>query len=90
MSFAVWTQKPPFAGADLNPGELVYQVGAYWVVTDKGAPTQQQVDRVVNAETEISNRDQALLDLDAVVKEVPDGPLRDALRAIQRVLGPSN
>lgn len=47
MSFSVWRQQPPFAEASLTSGEHIYQVGAYWIVTDQGTPTQAQIDQVL-------------------------------------------
>jgi len=49
MSFSIWTSAPPFFEGDLTAGERIYQVGAHWVVTDQGAPTQAQIDAVINA-----------------------------------------
>ena len=44
MSFAVWNSPPPVSAEDLGPGEAIYQVGAVWVVTNQGPPTQAQID----------------------------------------------
>ena len=49
MSFSLWRTKPAFSESDLTPGERIYQVGAHWVVTDQGVPTQAQIDAVINA-----------------------------------------
>lgn len=51
MSYAVWSAKPPFTEADLNPGEKIYQVGDKWVVTDQGKPDQASVDAVLTQGT---------------------------------------
>lgn len=49
MSFSVWQSKPPFDEGDLTPGEKIYQVGDMWVVSSgKSAPTQAEVDAVLN------------------------------------------
>ena len=48
MSFAVWRSEPPFAESDLNPGERIYRVGGFWVVTDQGEPTAEEVARALD------------------------------------------
>ncbi len=48
MSFAVWKAKPSFAESDLNPGERIYQVGEFWIVTDQGEPTAEEIARALD------------------------------------------
>ena len=49
MSFAIWRQKPPFTFTDKD-AEQMYEVGAYWVVTDDPSKaTQDNIDAVLNA-----------------------------------------
>jgi hypothetical protein len=48
VSFAIWNQKPPFDEASLTPGEKIYQVGDFWVVSDNPNHTQADVDAVLN------------------------------------------
>lgn len=49
MSFSVWLTSPPFPADTLQNGERIYVVGEYWVVTDQGQPTQDQINAVINA-----------------------------------------
>lgn len=58
MSFSVWKQCPPFAEASLTPGEKIYRVGAVWVVTDQGEPTQEQVDAALVAPPALSRAEE--------------------------------
>jgi len=50
MSFSVWTQPPPFAESSLSTGEHIYQVGAVYVITDQGPPTQAQIDAALGVD----------------------------------------
>jgi hypothetical protein len=48
VSFAIWSDKPPFEFGE-GDRERVYSVGAVWVVTDNPArATQAEVDAVLN------------------------------------------
>lgn len=44
----IYTAEPQFPATDQHPNATRYKVGAYWVDAIGPAPTQQEVDAVLN------------------------------------------
>lgn len=78
MSFAIWSQPPPFTFSPQDR-EQIYQVGSVWVVTDDPArATQAEVDAVLNAPPKTVTTEEKLASIGLTLDEIKSAILPKA------------